>query len=67
MTGLDLARKVHGLRSDLPVLLLSGNSAMLSEEALAANHDPAVAGASRDPSRCWALSITRAHHRDELS
>jgi CheY-like chemotaxis protein len=38
MTGLDLARSVHGLRSDLPVLLLSGYSSVLTEESLAANH-----------------------------
>jgi PAS domain S-box-containing protein len=38
MTGLDLARNVHGVRSDLPVLLLSGYSKMLSEESLAAHH-----------------------------
>jgi CheY-like chemotaxis protein len=38
MTGLDLARNVRGVRSDLPILLMSGYSRMLSEEALAANH-----------------------------
>ena len=38
MTGLELARNVHVVRSELPILLLSGYSKTLSEETLAANH-----------------------------
>jgi CheY-like chemotaxis protein len=38
MTGLDLARSVHGPRADLPVLLLSGYNKLITAESLAASH-----------------------------
>jgi PAS domain S-box-containing protein len=38
LTGLDLARSVHGVRADLPVLLLSGYNRLVTAESLAASH-----------------------------
>jgi CheY-like chemotaxis protein len=38
MTGLDLARSIHEVRADLPVLLLSGYNRLINAEAIAASH-----------------------------